>query len=287
MTALTAPVEIDTALAAAHEARFHTARSVQWAEADVKREEAALARVTFRGTDGDLVATYRDKLFQAEKTLADAVAADADAIDAITALDRLYTGWNRYFLVNNVGGHIHRSMHCTTCYPTTQYHWLPQLSDCDEAAMVAEYGELACTVCFPDAPTKPGFGDGTSKLARYTAAERDARAAEKATKAAAKAAKAITAPDGTPLRDSHGGVIRTEVTARREMLDYLKDFHLYGYTHHPYDEHAARLAEAIAAKTGESADDLLAAAMAKVEKARPKFEREQAEFARIHGLTGR
>ena len=56
-------------------------------------------------------------------------------------------GWRRYFLVVNSNGHVHRERSCSTCYPTTQYAWLPALSDCNEAAMVAEYGSDACSVC--------------------------------------------------------------------------------------------------------------------------------------------
>ncbi len=103
-------------------------------------------------------------------------------------------GWLRYFLVTNGNGHVHRGMHCSTCYPTTTYAWLIDLADCDEAAMVAEWGEKACTVCFPSAPTMRGFGDGTSAYARRTAAEKAAVAADKAAKAVAKAAKALNAP---------------------------------------------------------------------------------------------
>lgn len=61
--------------------------------------------------------------------------------------------WLRYFLVLNSNGHVHREMHCTTCFPTTWYKWLVDLADCDEGRMVKDYGEKACTVCFPDAPT--------------------------------------------------------------------------------------------------------------------------------------
>jgi hypothetical protein len=66
-------------------------------------------------------------------------------------------GWNRYYLVTNNNGHVHREMHCSTCRPSTQYVWLIDLADCDEKAMVAEHGERACTVCFPDAPTMEGY----------------------------------------------------------------------------------------------------------------------------------
>lgn len=81
-------------------------------------------------------------------------------------------GWRRYFLVQNAGGHVHREMHCSTCYPTTVYGWLPELSDCDEAQMVAEYGATACTVCFPDAPTMPEWAQAEARKAEAKAADR-------------------------------------------------------------------------------------------------------------------
>lgn len=65
--------------------------------------------------------------------------------------------WNRYFLVKQANGHVHRGTHCTTCFLGTQYGWLTNLSDCDEGQMIEEYGEHACTVCFPNAPVNPFF----------------------------------------------------------------------------------------------------------------------------------
>lgn len=58
--------------------------------------------------------------------------------------------WNRFFLVH--GGHIHRSMDCSTCYPTTQFGWLPDLSGLTEADAVEAHGARLCSVCFPTAP---------------------------------------------------------------------------------------------------------------------------------------
>lgn len=59
-------------------------------------------------------------------------------------------GWARFFLV--LGGHIHADMSCHTCYPTTQFGWLPALSGLTEADAVAEHGTILCSVCFPSAP---------------------------------------------------------------------------------------------------------------------------------------
>jgi hypothetical protein len=66
-------------------------------------------------------------------------------------------GWLRYFLVTSSVGHVHRGMDCSTCHDTTTYAWLVDLADCDEDAMIREYGTKACTTCFPKAPAHPAW----------------------------------------------------------------------------------------------------------------------------------
>lgn len=182
--------------------------------------------------------------------------------------------WHRYFLVDNTNGHVHREMSCSTCYPTTQYRWLVGLADCDEAAMVAEYGEMACTVCFPEAPAMKGYGDGTSGLARYSAEEKAQRAAEKAAKQAAKDAKAITQPDGQPLRErdwrtkeaGKGSVIKTERAASIALTDCLQNIIVFGYSIEDHEPQANYLAEALAHKQGKTIETVLAEHEAKARK---------------------
>lgn len=82
--------------------------------------------------------------------------------------------WNRYFLVTNSNGHVHRGMDCSTCFPDTRYAWLVDLADCDEAAMVEEYGTKACTVCFPNAPTLPAW-KRAEEIDAAAKAEKDAK----------------------------------------------------------------------------------------------------------------
>lgn len=77
--------------------------------------------------------------------------------------DKLYTGWSRFFLVAQANGHIHSSMSCSTCYPTTQYGWLPTLSGLTEADAVAAQGPRLCTVCFPSAPVEWTVGVTSDK----------------------------------------------------------------------------------------------------------------------------
>lgn len=62
--------------------------------------------------------------------------------------------WSRFFLVTNNNGHIHSSMGCGTCFPTTRFAWLPTLSGLTEKEAVAEHGTILCSVCFPSAPVE-------------------------------------------------------------------------------------------------------------------------------------
>jgi hypothetical protein len=67
-------------------------------------------------------------------------------------LEATYTGWSRFFLVTSSPGHVHSSMHCSTCRPTTTFGWMPELSGKTEAEAVKELGPTLCSVCFPSAP---------------------------------------------------------------------------------------------------------------------------------------
>jgi hypothetical protein len=96
-------------------------------------------------------------LGQARSTIARREAFIAEREEFMQQRDELeaeYTGWSRFFLVTSSPGHVHSSMHCSTCRPTTRYGWLPQLSGSDEATAVDELGPTLCTVCFPSAPTE-------------------------------------------------------------------------------------------------------------------------------------
>lgn len=84
----------------------------------------------------------------------EAVTARNQAVYEYHQLNDLYTGWSRFFLVTSSKGHIHSSMHCSTCRPTTGYGWLPHLSGRTEADCVEEFGAALCTVCYPSAPVE-------------------------------------------------------------------------------------------------------------------------------------
>lgn len=85
----------------------------------------------------------------------EAIREEAKPLEAIFAA----APWSRFFLVQNHGGHIHSSMHCSTCRPTTPFGWLPNLSGLTEEDAVTEHGPLLCSVCYPTAPVEWTLGN--------------------------------------------------------------------------------------------------------------------------------
>lgn len=211
-------VEIDTFLAANWNEQYVLRMSLMTVADAVKRGERYLANP---------VAWRRDSYYANERVLEEnrkevadlsaRIKALREATEPYTAEFRARGGWNRYYLVTNGNGHVHRETYCRTCFPTTNYAWLVELADCDEAAMVQEYGEQACTVCFPTAPTMKGFNDGTSTYARRTQAEKDARQAEKDVRAAAKAAKTLEPHLRFQGMHSWGSGVETVAGAKQEL----------------------------------------------------------------------
>ena len=106
--------------------------------------------------------------------------------------------WSRAFLVQNTGGHVHSSMSCSTCFPTTEFAWMVAFSGKPESEIVEAAGEAACTVCYPSAPVdvlkRPTRMFGPDQIAAREAREK--RAAEKAVRDAKKVEKGLT-PDGS------------------------------------------------------------------------------------------
>lgn len=125
---------------------------------------------------------------------------------------------------------------------------------------------MACTICFPDAPTHQGYADGTSALARLSAAEKAEKAAAKQAKADAKAAKAITNPDGSPLRTREGKDLLSTLNAAKQFLTMAFETQ---YEHMLAD--VPQVAAAVAAKTGQSIEAVTADHKAKGDKKRAKW----------------
>ena len=152
--------------------------------------------------------------------------AEAKAIlDEADPLETEFTrrgGWTRAFLVDNTNGHVHRNRHCTTCFPTTRYTWLPDYSGADENKIVEDAGEAACTVCYPSAPVdvlkrKTLIEAPDRKIARL------AREEAKAERDRKNDEKNILNPDGTEIKlaGRFGDYIKAARTAQIAAVDAL------------------------------------------------------------------
>jgi hypothetical protein len=213
------PVEIDTVLSKFWQQAWQLEHSLKVAEDRLKSLKSPIEAVRRRvyGT----VERTEEEIADLLKRLV-AVRAESAPYEA----EYLRRPWKRYYLVTNANGHVHRGTNCNTCFWSTRYAWLIELADCDEGKMVEEYGEKACTVCFPDAPAYKAF----SGPGRVDAAAKAARAAEKGQRVAEKAAKAITAPDGSPLKVG-GWHIATKIAARNALSSAVQDSIIYRADH--------------------------------------------------------
>lgn len=153
-------------------------------------------------------------------------AALADLKEKLTTLNGFYTGWSRAFLVRNSNGHIHKSRDCVTCFDTTQYVWLTEMSGRDELEIAYLAGEKACTICYAHAPSsyflrECGLEDPEVVEARRVRQARKAEIEEKRQKTG------IWNPDGTPLKvfeygfSSSKSEIKAERTAQSCAVNLL------------------------------------------------------------------
>lgn len=231
------PSEIDATL-------WACTRVAEWSMGTIENLERRIS-MGMEGLGDKLIAAWGDR---------------TQALRDIKVLDQVFHlrgGWTRAWKVVSSNGHVHRSMSCTTCFDTTQFIPLPQVSDLSEEEIVSLAGEAACTVCYPSAPV-----DTRNKPCMLFTQEeieaRDAKQAEKVARIAAKAAKAIANPDGTPLRvHSVCGVIETEVTAQRTYVELTVDA-TSGYYERGakgYGEEAETILVALAHKRGTSVEE--------------------------------
>lgn len=218
------PVQIDTELARIWGEINKAQDQVEAYKAYLAREEKSGHPIRWAGgkSTAEYLAEYRAKLQELR-------------IEADPYQDEYVRrgGWLRYFLVSNTNGHVHREMHCSTCFPTTRYNWLVNLADCDEDAMVEEWGELACTVCFPNAPTNPLY----NRPSRRDREAQEAKAAEKAEREAKKAIKNLR-----PEEQFRGrwGMVTTVAGAKQAIRDAIELANYGGPgVAHPDAPHAA------------------------------------------------
>lgn len=261
------PSEIDQELANLYGARATVVRTLNYNRAIVANERGRYSIHDIK---------------RAQEQLPKIEARLAEATEAIAPFEEEFTrrgGWKRYFLVQNTGGHIHRERRCQTCFSTTAYAWLTDLSDCDETEMVAQYGETACTVCFPDAPAMKGWGEYAKRI-------KSDRAAVKAAKQAEKDAKAVFNTEGKRLyKTDRAGEIELvqalagaiEDTQQAEEDEERRERFLERAE--KAKAHALDIADAFALKRGTTVEDEIEAVTDRVWKKVKRDAREAAKAA--------
>jgi hypothetical protein len=207
---LTTPIEIDTALAELYDKKYELRLSVERAEQEVLFVEKYYPSNQVRKEQAETrVIAVKNKL--------------AELATEIAEVEKLYTGWTRAFLVSNANGHIHSTMSCATCFDTTRFIWLPNLSGEDRLKIAELAGEGACTICYPDAPSEYFLRKCQLEDPKKVQA-REEREAKKKERDAKKLLTGITNPDGTDLvirERRYNNTIKTERTAQIWAVDNL------------------------------------------------------------------
>lgn len=165
-------------------------------------------------TEAD-TAKYTQKVIEAEEAVR-LIEAELDEIDAeFTARG----GWNRYWMVCNANGHIHRTRRCSTCRPTTEFTLVYQVSGMTDTEVIDLAGVRVCTVCYPDAPVD--VLSRPSRLPYDVEARRVAEEKARAKEAARLAKDAKNLLEPVKLSGRFGETIKTLRAARIEAVDLL------------------------------------------------------------------
>ena len=205
-------VKIDTELSSWYDKRWIAIGKLESAEDSIKFYEK------YYPTSVEKIQESRDKAAKVKLEIS-FINIEIGKLNAIYDQDP----WTRAFLVINSNGHVHSSMDCSTCFPTTRYQWLIQYSNDDEATIVEDAGKDACTICYPSAPAevlnRPSRIVTADKVAKAAAkAERDAKKAARIAKEKANAPTAsgefLTYKEGKWTRE-----IKTERSAIIEWCD--------------------------------------------------------------------
>ncbi len=173
-------VEVDTELGRIHTALYEAYSNLERNKlslanhADIRPVYVTRNRREVTQTAEELVEIIQTKVASgtvarynveaAEKTIAkrNEIVAEIKELKAEQApLDAEFAAapWSRFFLVtSSAGGHIHSSMHCSSCNFRTGFSWLPTLSGLSEKDAVAAHGAILCTVCYPSAPVEWTMG---------------------------------------------------------------------------------------------------------------------------------
>ena len=210
---LKTPVEIDSKLAELYYGKY-----------DLENEIANLRSRIEMYAEREYYASSKAKV---ESKLEEVLEKYKVLLANVQILNKKYTGWSRAFLVSNSNGHIHASQNCSTCFPSTRYIWLTDLSGQDRLEIAGLAGEKACSVCYPDAPSE--YFQRKCQLEDPAVVKaREERAVAKAEREAKRIAVGISNPDGSNLLvrnwwDSLGYKenLKTERTARIWVKNHL------------------------------------------------------------------
>lgn len=274
------PVAIDTELADLYSQAFVADMRAQThpAYAEDHRKHASQER-----------SDYHRERHEANAARQDNLAAEQEAIAAQVRLEMLPLEaefvrrgrWTRAFLATSANGHVHSSLHCSTCNKMgklTRFAMMTDYYGAIEEEVIEDAGERVCPTCYPEAPvsalSRPTKMFSEEKEAAKARAEREA---EKARKAAERDVKAISSPDGSELREprKYGQHIKTLVTAERELVDVISTYEFADQRtrHLPNRDMVAdrlewrgMLIEAIAAKKGITPEQVREEAAVKAEK---------------------
>lgn len=156
----------------------------------------------------------------------------------LRAIESLYAGWKRWYLVP--GGHLHTDLFCHTLRDDTLVGLFPAASGLAEEPLVAVYGEAVCSHCVPEAPVYKGFEDGTSELSQWLSAVKAAEQGERQAKQAATAAEALTV-----VWEGRSKTFKTERALSNAVSSELSDIAGYGGTHPSNDEWVANVLGAV------------------------------------------
>jgi hypothetical protein len=184
---------------------------------------------------------------------------------------RIRGGWTRAYLVNNSNGHVHNTTRCTTCFASTDFVWLTELSDHDEQEIVDLAGERACTVCYASAPVELKLNQATKLFTPDEKAAQARKAELDAKRAVAAGAKVLNA-DGKEL-------FKTDRGATNFIASELGSMVHYGPTHPSFNTWAKDVNDALDALVLKgSIEDKDAYYNAALDKARAKVRKEHKAF---------
>ena len=281
-------VEIDTLLKATHQELATVNFYIERAENEIRRATGQTHNGYWNGTLEDALAVNAFRSQWDAKNHSEGIAKRNELLpkrDELRVIIKACNDdwkangfWSRFYLVCNSNGHIHSSTNCNTCFITTDYAWLTDLSGLTEADAVNAEGEVLCSVCFPSAPVS--WTNGERRRDKEAKAKREA---EKAERQRIKAEKSLSI-NGDPVeirsdRSTTASSTRKEFKTLRSAELWLVEAYTYVLRNVENENHRwafapdafseenhAIVLDLYLKKTGKAFDDVVPNFIAKAEK---------------------